>query len=54
MSDDEAYYSELELGAAYAADKAGNAADRAKHLRMARLYGRRAQEAAGMPKRTLH
>jgi hypothetical protein len=54
MSDDQAYYSELELGAVYAADKATDADDRAKHLRMARIYGSRAREAAGMPRRILH
>jgi hypothetical protein len=54
MKDDPTYYAELELGAVYAADRASDEADRAKHLRMARIYGDRAREAAGLPERTYH
>ena len=54
MSDDAAYYAELELGAVYAADKAVDLAERSRHLDMARIYGSRAREAAGLPGRTFH
>jgi hypothetical protein len=54
MNNDSTYYAELELGAVYAAEKASDEADRAKHLRMARIYGGRAREAAGLPVRTYH
>lgn len=54
MSDDASYYAELVLGAEYAADQAVDAAERTEHLRMARVYGVRAEEAGGAPVRTYH
>ena len=54
MNDDSTYYAELELGAVYEAERTSDEADRAKHLRMARIYGNRAREAAGLPERIYH
>ena len=54
VKSDSAYYSELAIGAEYLADKALSASERAEHLRMAKLYRRRAADAATGPRPTLH
>ncbi len=58
MSDDpdETYYARLEAGAAYLAEEAADPAARARHLKMAELYGDRAREAAPAqaPSGTVH
>ena len=43
---DAAYYAELEAGAVYLAANASDPADRAEHLKMAGIYGKRARAAA--------
>lgn len=54
MKTDAAYYSELAIGAEYLAAKARCAAERAEHLRMARLYRRRAADAVPQASVTIH
>ncbi len=54
VKSDSAYYSELAIGAEYLAEKSASAAERAEHLRMARLYRLRARDAAPSPRPTLH
>ena len=44
---DAAYYTRLEAGAVYLAEKAVDPAERAEHLKMAGLYRRRARDAVG-------
>ena len=54
MKSDALYYAELAIGAEYLAGKSASASERAEHLRMARLYRLRAQDAAPSPRPTLH
>ena len=54
MKDDATYYSELAIGAEYLARNSVCAAERAEHLRMARLYRLRAGDAAPLPRPSLH
>ena len=48
---DQTYYSQLEAGALYLADKAVNAGERGEHLKMARFYRRRAGDAVASPEK---
>jgi hypothetical protein len=54
MKNDPTYYSELAMGAEYLAARASCATERAEHLRMARLYRLRAEDAAPATRPTLH
>lgn len=54
MKSDAVYYSELALGAEYLAANARCASERAEHLRMARLYRLRAEDAAPPARATIH
>ena len=54
MKTDSVYYSELAIGAEYLAEKSFSASERAEHLRMAKLYRRRAADAATEPRPTFH
>ena len=54
MKTDAVYYSELAVGAEYLASKSRCATERAEHLRMARLYRLRAEDAAPQPRVTVH
>ena len=54
MKTEAAYYSELAIGAEYLAAKSRSVAERAEHLRMARLYRLRAEGAAPQPGVTVH
>ena len=54
MKTDAVYYSELAIGAEYLAARSRSAAERAEHLRMARIYRLRAEDAAPQPGVTLH
>lgn len=54
MKGDATYYSQLAMGAEYLAEKSASATERAEHLRMARVYRRRAEDAAPVPRPTLH
>lgn len=54
MSEDSIYYAELSIGAEFLAERATDPAERAAHLRMADLYGRRALEAAEADGRSIH
>jgi hypothetical protein len=54
VRDDAIYYSQLAIGAEYLAGKSLSAAERAEHLRMARLYRLRAEDAAPQPSATIH
>jgi hypothetical protein len=51
---DATYYSQLALGAEFLAERSLTANERAEHLRMARLYRLRAEDAAPAPRPTLH
>ncbi len=54
MKTDATYYSELAIGAEYLAAKTSCAIERAEHLRMARLYRLRAEDAAPQRRVTVH
>lgn len=54
MKNDATYYSQLAIGAEYLAAKARCAVERAEHLRMARLYRLRAEDAAPLLSATIH
>ena len=54
MKADAAYYSELAIGAEFLAERSLTASERAEHLRMAKLYRLRAQDAAPAPRPTIH
>lgn len=54
MNDDATYYSQLAIGAEYLAAQSVSSVERAEHLRMARLYRLRAEDAAPAPRPTIH
>jgi len=54
VKSDAVYYSELAVGAEYLASKASCASERAEHLRMARIYRLRAEDAAPQTAATIH
>ncbi len=54
MKADANYYSQLAIGAEFLAERSASASERAEHLRMARLYRLRAQDAVPAGRPTIH